>query len=126
MSTRKQKDEARRLWMAGEGEASIAAKLGLDVPAIESWRDAEDWGELRQLLDARVAAKRHAAADNADERDLILVDALDNLLAKVIQRGGATATAQEVHRIAAALKIGRAVREDIRLSRLDRELREQL
>lgn len=117
------KQEARRRWVLGEAETSIAEELGLEVSTIEAWRDEEDWPSLRDLIDARAAAARQVEAEDADSRDLFLVSALEGLLTKAMQRGAAISTGQDVYRFATALKIAREVREDVRLTRLDRELR---
>jgi hypothetical protein len=57
MKRRKSREEARRLFLAGEVEtnAEIAVRLGTKPHTVGKWRKDEDWDGLRLKIDRRAA-----------------------------------------------------------------------
>jgi hypothetical protein len=57
MKRNKRREEARRLFLAGEVEtnAEIAVRLGTKPHTVGKWRKDEDWDGLRRKIDRRAA-----------------------------------------------------------------------
>ena len=120
---------ARNLWLGGKTESEVAKAVGTSLRNVVRWREREAWQDLKMMIEARPVTAAMDQATTAEERELKMLDVVDNILIRILQKGAQEFTPRDVKLFTASIKEASDIRhETYRLRRIrdyHRELAEK-
>jgi hypothetical protein len=104
---------ARNLWLGGKTEAEVAKAVGTSLRNIVRWREREAWRDLKMVIEARAATVTMDQATTAEERELKMLDVVEGILIRILNKGAQSFTPRDVKLFTASIKEASDVRHEI-------------